>query len=155
MNGLTAIVDASFGDGSDQVTVRNLGIGDGPLRFALDNSEVLNLGLDTFGFTASVNSGVVTLDGQLNLSLLIREILNDNSVSDTMFSLLELTAPAGTQISGGFDGSLLVSGGPLGYSLTTQDFNGNTIVDQVTVSDGQCADNVGEFEDDYEIVSCQ
>ncbi len=155
MNGLTAIIEGSNTPGTNLVTVRNLGIGDGPLRIALDNNDVINLGLDTFGFTVANDSGAVTLDGQLNLSLLIREVFGENMVSDTMFSLLEMSAPSGTQVTDS-DGPLMVSSvGPLNYSLTTQDDNGNQIVDQVTVNAGQCAEDVGEFADDIEIVSCQ
>ncbi len=154
MKGLTAIIDIA--NNSDQLTVRNLGIGQGPLRIALDNADVVNLGLDTFGFTVSMDDGDITLTGGLNLSLMINELLEDNTVSDTLFSLLEMTAPAGTQLSEQFNGSLMVtSGGPFNYSLTTQDDNGNPVVNQVTVNSGQCADEDDADSDDLQLVSCQ
>lgn len=154
MSGLTAIIE--FANDSDILTVRNLGVGRGPLRVALDNTDVLNLGLDTLGFSVQMEDGVITLDGALNLSVLIREIFEDNTVSDTLFSMLEMTAPAGTQIADQFNDSLMVSsGGPFNYSLTTQDENGNPLIDQLTVNAGQCADDVGESDSDLQIVSCQ
>ncbi len=158
MDGLTAIID--FENNVDQLVVRNLGVGDGPLRIALNNSEVLNLGLETFGFILSANDttgeSVITLDGQMNLRFLVRQIVGDNTVSDTLFDLLEMTAPAGTQIGDQLNGSIgILSGGPLSYSLTTQDENGNQVVDQLTVDAGQCADDIGSFNSDYEIVACQ
>lgn len=153
MKGLTAILDIV--SDSDQLTVRNLGIGNGPLTLALDNTEVVNLGLDTFGFTVSDSDEAYTLSGGLNLRLLVRNILDDNTVSDTLFSLLEITAPAGTALSEQFNDSLMVaSGGPLNYSLTTQDENGEQIINQVTVSAGQCADDTDDT-DELQIVNCQ
>ena len=159
MSGLTAVIDIA--SNADQLTVRNLGIGDGPLRFALDNAEVANIGLDTFGFTVgfdeTTDEQVITLNGQLNLRSLVREVLEDDTVSDTLFELLEITAPSGTQLRDQLNGSQMVlSGGPLNYSLTTQDENGSQVVDTVTVSAGQCADDVGILdESDYEIVACE
>lgn len=151
MSGLTAAIDLSTS--ADQLVVRNLGIGQGPLRLLLDNAEVLNMGLDTFGFTVGMEDGDITLTGGLNLSILLREVLEDNTVSDTLFGLLEMTAPAGTQLAEQFNGSLMVAaGGPLNYSLTTQDENGNQTVDQVTVSSGQCADDV---DGSQQLVSCE
>ena len=151
MDGLTAIIDIATS--SDLLTVRNLGIGQGPLRVALDNADVLNLGLDTFGFTASMDSEDITLTGGLNLSLVIREIFEDNTVSDTLFTMLEMTAPTGTRVVEQLNGSLMVaSGGPLNYSLTTQDEDGNPVVNQVTVDAGQCADNPSG---EQQLVSCE
>ena len=151
MDGLTAIIDIDTS--SDLLTVRNLGIGQGPLRVALDNADVLNLGLDTFGFTASMDSEDITLTGGLNLSLVIRQIFEDNTVSDTLFTMLEMTAPAGTRVVEQLNGSLMVaSGGPLNYSLTTQDEDGNPAVNQVTVEVGQCADNPSG---EQQLVSCE
>jgi len=154
LQGLTAIIDVD--SNSDQLVVRNLGVGQGPLRIALDNADVVNLGLDTFGFTVSTQDGTdgdIMLTGGLNLSLMLNEVLEDNTVSSTLFSLLEITAPAGTQLSEQFNGSLMVaSGGPLDYSLTTQDDNGNPVVNQVTINTGQCAD---DSTDDLQLVSCQ
>ena len=153
LDGLTAIVD--FVNNSDELVVSNLGIGQGPLRFALDNSEVLNLGLDTFGFTVSADDEDITLTGALNLSLIVREVFEDNAVSDTLFTMLEMTAPAGTQLSEQFNGSTMVaSGGPLSYTLTTQDDNGNPMVNQVTVNSGQCVDD-SSLSDELQLVSCQ
>lgn len=154
MKGLTAIIDVD--DNADVLTVRNLGIGQGPLRISLDNNEVLNMGLDTFGFSVSGSGENITLDGALNLSLMIKEVFDDNTVSDTLFALLEMTAPAGTQLSEQLNGSLMVaSGGPLSYSLTSPDDNDVLTVDQLTVNAGQCADDVGVSDADQEIVSCQ
>ena len=151
LKGLTAIIDII--NNSDQLTVRNLGIGQGPLRIALDNTDVVNLGLDTFGFTVSMVNGDITLTGGLDLSLVVREIFEDNTVSDTLFTMLEMTAPAGTQLSEQFNGALMVaSGGPLNYTLTSQDDSGNPVVNQVTINAGQCADEVSG---DQQVVSCQ
>ncbi len=156
--GLTAVID--FANNADQLVVRNLGIGDGPLRIAVDNNEFINFGLDTFGFNiASDDTGeepVITLTGELNLSALVRGITDDGEISDTLFGLLEITAPAGTQIADQLNGSLgVLSGGPVGYSLTTQDESGNQVIDQLTVNAGQCADDIGDFDSDYEVVACQ
>lgn len=67
--------------------------------------------------------------------------------------MLEMTAPAGTQLSEQFNGALMVaSGGPLNYTLTSQDDSGNPVVNQVTINAGQCADEVSG---DQQVVSCQ
>lgn len=154
MKGLTAIIEVQ--NNAEQLVVRNLGIGQGPLRLALDNTDVVNLGLDTFGFTVAEAGDDITLTGALNLSLLIKDVFEDNTVSDTLFSLLEMTAPSGTQLSERFNGSLMVaSGGPLNYSLTTQDENGNPLVNQVTVNSGQCADDSEDSDGQQQLVSCQ
>jgi hypothetical protein len=153
MRGLSVSIDLSEDD--DQLTVSNVGIGQGPLRIALDNAEVLNMGLDTFGFTVSATDGSITLDGALDFSLLVRQVLEDDTVSDTLFELLELTAPAGTQFRDEFGVLLVDGGGPVQYSLTSQDDTGITVVDQLTVFAGQCADDVGDFESDVELVDCQ
>jgi hypothetical protein len=153
MRGLSVSIDLSEDD--DQLTVSNVGIGQGPLRIALDNAEVLNMGLDTFGFTVSATDGSITLDGALDFSLLVRQVLEDDTVSDTLFELLELTAPAGTQFKDEFGVLLVDGGGPVQYSLTSQDDTGITVVDQLTVFAGQCADDVGDFESDVELVDCQ
>lgn len=153
MKGLTATIDIA--NNANQLVVRNLGIGQGPLSIALDNAEVVNLGLDTFGFNVSMENGDITLTGGLNLRFLVNQVFEDNTVSNTLFSLLEMTAPAGTQLSEQFNGSLMVaSGGPLNYSLTTQDENGNPVINQVTVNAGQCADEDG-FSGDQQLVNCQ
>jgi hypothetical protein len=47
---------------------------------------------------------------------------------------------------------MVAAGGPLSYSLTTQDENGNQTVDQVTVNSGQCADDV---DGSQQLVSCE
>lgn len=154
MKGLTAIIDVAANN-SEQLIVRNLGIGQGPLKIALDNKDVLSLGLDTFGFTVSEAGDKITFDGALNLSLLMNEILEDNTVSDTLFSLLEITAPAGTKISEQINGSLMVaSGGPLSYSFTSTDEDGSN-TNQVVVDAGQCADDVADFDTEYQLVNCQ
>ncbi len=153
MKGLTAIIDLDAN--SEQLVVRNLGIGQGPLKLALDNKDVLNLGLDTFGFRVSELGDEITFDGALNLRVLMNEVLEDNTVSDTLFSLLEITAPAGTRISEQFNGSLMVaSGGPLSYSLTTTDEDGSS-TNQIVVDAGQCADDVADFDTEYQLVNCQ
>jgi hypothetical protein len=153
MQGLTAIIDLTAN--AEQLSVRNLGIGQGPLMVSLNNSEVLNMGLETFGFTVSMEDETITLDGALDIRILLREVLEDDTVSDTLFSLLEMTAPAGTVLAEQFNGSTMVtSGGPLSYSLTTQDDNGNQVVDQLTVNAGQCAEEVGIEDSDVELVSC-
>lgn len=113
------------------------------------------MGLETFGFTVSMEDETITLDGALDIRILLREVLEDDTVSDTLFSLLEMTAPAGTVLAEQFNGSTMVtSGGPLSYSLTTQDDNGNQVVDQLTVNAGQCAEEVGIEDSDVELVSC-
>jgi len=156
MSGLSATI--AFTGNAEQLTVTNLGIGDGPLTLALDNAEVLNLGLDTFGFTLAADDTtdeeVITLTGGLNLSLIVNEILGDNTVSDTLFTMLEMTAPAGTQIIEQFNGSTLINtGGPFVYTETTTDDFGNPTVNQVVIEAGQCADQT--FDSELGIVDCQ
>ena len=103
----------------------------------------------------SFENGDIVLTGGLDLRLLINEVFEDNTVSNTLFTLLEMTAPAGTQLTQQDNGSLMVaSGGPLFYGLSTQDDNGNPVVNQVTVNAGQCADEDG-FTGDQQLVSCQ
>lgn len=148
--GLTATIEATYADAA-QIMVRNLGIGDGPLKIALDNAEVANMQLDTFGFTVTEEDGQITLDGALNLSVLLREVLEDNTVSDTLFTLLEMTAPAGTQIVERFNGATsVIAGGPLTYTLTSQDDNGNQQIDQLVLNAGECGDD-----DELVLVNCE
>ena len=80
--------------------------------------------------------------------------MDDNTVSDTLFAMLEMSAPAGTQIIEQFNGSTLVNaGGPFVYTETTTDDFGNPSVNQVVIDAGQCADQT--FDSDFGIVSCQ
>ncbi|OED44561.1 hypothetical protein AB833_01420 [Chromatiales bacterium (ex Bugula neritina AB1)] len=146
LSGLSATIELV--NNADQLTVSNLSVGESPLRIALDNSDVAVVGLDAFGFTVTEQGGEFVLDGDLDLRLVLNEILDNDTVVDSMSSLLELTVPAGTVLRKQANGAIEVAGGgPVNYSLTTADG-----VNQLVLDVGECGDNGAD--DQLQRVNC-
>lgn len=110
LEGLTAIIDIE--DNTDQFKVTNLSVGDGPLRVDLDNSELLSLDLEPFGFTAREQNGELVPDGALSMEAFYNNILGDTTAR------LSYIAPAlaGFTVGAAYeygDPISLSTGGPL------------------------------------------
>jgi len=126
LDGLTAEIDISAN--AEQLEVDNVSVGDGPLRVAVDETEVLALEMETFGFTSRESDGELILDGALDSSILVSSALPESKALRTLRALFgpsisyDLSAPAGTRTVRQSDGNaLLVAGGPIVSSQVGQD----------------------------------
>lgn len=155
LDGFTAIIDLN--SGGDALTVSNLSLGNGPFIIAVDTEKVFDISLDALGFTISEENGEITINSDLNLSAFANEAIGEDVVNvSALATMLQIMAPAGTRLAEQDNGSVLVlSGGPLGYTLTEPDVDEIPLTTSVTVAAGQClGEAVQGFEDVPAIVTC-
>ncbi len=123
--GLTARMDIS--NNGNSLLVSNVGIGNGPLTLTVDSVEQLRLMLETFGFSVQGDTGIVSLDGNLDFELSLGQV-----------STLAAVAPAGTMFGMQANGSSQVTqGGPLVVSVLS-DNAGTPVSDSISIGAGEC-----------------
>jgi hypothetical protein len=149
LTGVSAVIDV-LGD-TDEMIVQNLSVGESPLMIAIDNTEILNMQMDSFGFTAKEEAGEVVLNGNLNAEIVLGGLLGDNPSLATLRALTSNISRKASPESFTFgltSGSLvtdqpgggkkLSSGGPLiglGYSI-----NDNFALPSTTINESECFD---------------
>jgi len=153
MQGMTA--KATISQNGDVLTVSNVGLGNGPLVVTVDSMEAMRATLDTFGFTVNQNSNSITLNGDLNYSAAINNVLGfiDPSQSHNNAASYTVTAASDTKFTEVVDGLLrVVSGGPLTVSYDITE-GVNSATGTVNVQQGQC---IGENRSDapVDLVNC-
>lgn len=137
LGGLTG--ELSFNDDEPTFQLKNIGIGNVPLNITIDSVESVNLTLANFGITIDNDTGMVNLDGALNASLMLDNIvgiLDDQTRGFTASA--SISAPATTGFVQQDNGSTLLStGGPLTATLIGGDgmTSGQS---EVSIAAGEC-----------------
>ena len=156
LEGITATADIS--DTGNQLRVSNLGLGNGPLVVRINSVEALRMTMETFGFTITGDnsdttdnsvSASISIDRSIDIALMLNNMMGlDDEASPELTSMLELAAPAGTELQGvivideygeAVSGYKLTTGGPLFFSLTNTDENGS-VSQSVQINEGTCFD---------------
>ena len=120
-----------------EFVVSNFGIGRGPLSIKLDDEEALKVTMETLGFTVNEESGELRMDGNLNLTAVISDLLADDS--EFLSQSLSMSLPQGSTLARLGDGSLKVGGvGPFSISLTTEDMFGGINTETVVANVNEC-----------------
>lgn len=137
LGGLTG--ELNFNENLPTFQIQNVGIGNVPLNITIDSVESVSLTLANFGITVDSDTGMVTLDGPLNASLMLDNmagLLEDQSLGFTASA--SVSAPANTDFVLQDNGSAMLStGGPLTATL----IGGDGIVNQqneISINAGEC-----------------
>jgi len=138
MAGFTGKADVNPENGT--LVVSNLGLSKGPFSLSVDNQEVLKLTLQSFGFSVSEQSDEITIDGDMDLSLLIDQMGGFGlEYSDITNIVLGLMAPSGTAFSRAGNGALKIGGaGPFSVTIGATRTQGDREESVVTVNSGEC-----------------
>lgn len=140
----------------DQPTfqISNVGIGNVPLNITIDSVESVNLSLANFGVTVDRETGMVTLDGALNASFMLNNmmgLLEDRSRNLTASATV--SAPASTSFVEQSNGSTLLStGGPLTATIIASDELSNT-QSEIMINAGDCFSSTAESDNAISAVS--
>jgi len=126
-----------------ELVVSDLGFSNGPLSFSLDNTEVLRMTLETFGFRATegtdLEPGEVIIDGDMDLSVIANQFGDFGAGSDLIAATLDVMIPSNTSVSRAGNGATRIGGvGPLTVSFSGT--NGDNVVstDTAIVDSGEC-----------------
>jgi len=148
---------AMISEQGDQLTVSNLGIGNGPLEMRINSVEALTLTMQTFGFTVLGDNGVdgsdpeqtaeIVIDGAMDVGLFVSNAFDlEPGMTEAITAMVGASAPGGTifstqQIPDGFgfvDDALRVdSGGPFIFNLSASDGESDQS-ETLTVNAGEC-----------------
>lgn len=133
--------ELNFNENQPTFQVKNVGVGNVPLNITIDSVESVNLTLANLGITVDIATGMVNLDGALNASLMLNNMMGlfkDQSLGFTASA--SVSAPANTSFSSQENGSTQVSaGGPLTTTLIGGDGFANGQA-QITINEGECFD---------------
>lgn len=140
--GFTGKADVNPDNGS--LVVSNLGLSRGPLSVSIDNQEVLEMTLQSFGFNVSEQSEQLVIDGNMNLSLMLSSIEGFSLMEQGLANLaLNIMAPDGTALARAGNGALQIGGtGPFSLSLGTTNTEGQFEQTAVTINAGECIDEI-------------
>lgn len=103
---LTGRIDID--NNQQKLTVTNLGFGDEPTTVRIDGQEALRLALENFGATADGNTGAVTLDTALNLTMSVANTFGlmkaffpyaADPLDPSLTGDISMNAPAGTVLT--------------------------------------------------------
>jgi len=148
---------AMISEQGDQLTVSNLGIGNGPLEMRINSVEALTLTMQTFGFTVLGDNGIdgsdpeqtaeIVIDGAMDVGLFVSNAFDlEPGMTEAITAMVGASAPGGTifstqQIPDGFgfvDDALRVdSGGPFIFNLSASDGESDQS-ETLTVNAGEC-----------------
>ena len=138
MSGLTARADLA--SNGNVFTMSNIGLGNGPLVLSIDSLEAMRATLDTFGFTVNQSSNAITLSGDMNLAVSMRNVLRyfDTGMSPDSSANYSIKAGSGTVFSELVSGAMRIEqGGPLVVDVA--EFDGSVSTNSsVSVQAGQC-----------------
>ena len=162
---------ATISEAGDQLTVSNLGIGNGPLQMRINSVDALTLTMQTFGFTVLADNGVdgsdpmqsaeIVIDGAMDIGLFVSNAFDmEEGMAADLSTMIAASAPAGTIFStqeipdsfGFVEDALRVdSGGPFIFNLSLNDGETNNS-EMLTVNAGQCLQG-GSGGDDSDLTS--
>ena len=160
LDGFSATLDINVAQdgnaGGSSLSVSNLGIGNGPLFMRINSMEVLQLTMETFGFTefpptesVDANGNFVSVppslrfDGNMDIALMLDNAVGFDATRSEAFNLMaSVMASAGTVLTDS-DSFLsderfgVLQGGPFRLQITESDETGSNQQD-VTVDVGEC-----------------
>ncbi len=154
MSGLTA--KASITQNGDLLTVSNVGLGNGPLSMTVDSLEAVRASMDTFGFVVDDRTNKLVLNGDLNFSMLTKNIFGviDDFESHDATADINIQAASGTTFTELLSGVMrLDQGGPLvvGYDISDGISSANGTV---SVGVGQCFGESYSSDAPIDVVGC-
>lgn len=147
MAGFSAKADVNPENGT--LTVSNLGLSRGPMSMSIANTEIMKMTLENFGFKVTDESEDITIDGNLDLSLMLDNMGGFFEAEDGFANaIVKIMAPTGTAFSRAGNGALMIGGtGPFSVSLGATNSEGESEDVAVTVNAGECLE---EFSADAE-----
>jgi len=125
----------------DQISVSQLGLGNGPLTLTIDSVEVINMTMETFGFDIDTIAEQLVLTDNMNLNLMVNFIgglFGDSESGETFSMEASMSAPQNALFSGQSNGSVrLDNAGPFSIDWFFN-LSGETIDSNFVVSPGEC-----------------
>ena len=143
----------------ESLTVTKLGFGKGPFRVTLNDSDLINIALQQFGFTADNSSSQITLIDALDFSLSLNNAGGylDDELPDAFNANFSASAGKGSTLQGQQNESVKVTtGGPVTIDYMFNDGDTNP-TGSMTANAGECFDLNDDDETDvdlFAIVNC-
>jgi len=139
--GFTGQAEVNPDDGV--LVVRNFGLTKGPFSVSVNNEQVMSAALGAFGFRVTegtdMEPGELIIDGNMDLSVMVKALANDELGNGLAAMALKMMAPNGTGISRAGNGKTKVSGaGPFTVSLSQTPVMGIPNLESVTINSGDC-----------------